>query len=203
MTPFIAEPQIEARCAELWRAHALKPAFDVERLLDELGLSLLWEEIDDTSGADVLGQLIPAQDRVVLNERHVEKLEEKDGRLRRFTIAHEIGHAVLHAGDMAALSFFDGERTWCRDRSMDPVEQQAERFAVALLIPRSELRVALPTRPWRGWPPVYELANRFLVNITPMKIRLLRLEWMHLDEDGVPVGGPASPEGQAPLFLDA
>jgi Zn-dependent peptidase ImmA (M78 family) len=199
---YIADAQIEARASELWLRHCLQPGFDVERLLDDLGLGLVWEDVDDADGGLVLGQLIPERKLVVLNERHIEQLEEKDGRLRRYTIGHEVGHWGLHAGALRSgtLSLFDGERIWCRDGSSDPVERQAEMFSAALLIPKDRLLAALPESPWRGWPAVYKLADAFLVNITPMTIRLERLGWMHRDERDMPVAGPAPAPGQVPLF---
>jgi hypothetical protein len=133
---YISEAQIEARAAELWRRHSLEPGFDVERLLDDLGLGLVWEVVDD-HGAEgaVLGQLIPEKQLVVLNERHIEGLEDKQGRLRRYTVGHEVGHWVLHAdaARLGNLSLFDGDRIRCRNGSPDPVERQAEMFSAALL----------------------------------------------------------------------
>lgn len=202
---FIPEAQIEARADELWGQHALEPGFDVERLLDDLGLSLVWEIVDDEGETAVLGQLVPEQKLVVLNERHIERLEAKGGRLRRFTIGHEIGHWVFHAdaARSGTISFFDGERIWRRDGSADPVERQAEMFSAALLIPKHHLLAALPKSPWRGWPVVYRLADTFLVNVTPMAIRLQKLGWMHRDDDDVPVSGPEPAPGQATLFGSA
>lgn len=150
---FIAEAQIEARAAELWQRHDLEPGFDVERLLDMLGLGLVWESIEDEDDASVLGQLIPQKRLVVLNERHLGRLEQKDGRLRRYTVGHEIGHWILHADAIRSgtLSFFDGERVWCRDGSKDATERQAERFSAAVLMPKERLLAAVPKAPWRGW----------------------------------------------------
>lgn len=203
MSRFIPEPKLEAIAADLWRRHALSPGFDVERLTEELGLSLLWDEIEDGDGGAVLGQFIPRQKLVVLNERHIDRLEQNGGRLGRFTLAHEIGHALLHAQHLSDGSLFegvfDGERTWCRDGAREPVERQAEMFAAALLIPRDELRVCLPDGPWEGWPRVYRLADHFGVNVTPMRIRLERLGWIHL-KDGVPRSGLEATADQPPLF---
>jgi Zn-dependent peptidase ImmA (M78 family) len=198
---FIPEPLLEQRAAELWQQHGLEPGFDVERLLDRLGLGLVWEDVSDDRGR-ILGQLIPEQQLVVLNERHLDALEEKDGRLRRYTIGHEVGHWELHAGATRSgtLSLLPGGRTWCRDGSPDPVERQAELFSAALLVPRDRLRAALPKQPWRGWPTIYDLADLFVVNVTPMRIRLERLGWMHLDEYGVPASGPKPASGQGQLF---
>ena len=202
MTAFIPEALIEARAAELWQRHELTPGFDVEQLLDDLELGLSWEPVDDEEDARVLGQLIPAERVVVLNQRHLELLEAKGGRLRRYTVGHELGHWHLHAVEIrsGSLSLFDGERIWCRDGSSDPVERQAEMFSAALLMPRDRLRAALPKSPWRGWPWVYRLADAFVVNVTPMVIRLEKLGWMHRGDDGVPVSGSKPVAGQASLF---
>ena len=199
---YIPEARIEEHAAALWRRHGLTPGFDVERLLDDLGLSLCWEEVDDVGGSRVLGQLMPVKKLVVLNQRHIALLEEKQGRLRRYTVGHEVGHWELHTGDIRSgiLTFFDGERTWCRDGSRDPVERQAEMFSAALLMPRDHLLAALPKLPWHGWGPVYRLAEEFLVNPTPMAIRLEKLGWMHRDDDGVPVSGSKPSAGQPSLF---
>jgi uncharacterized protein DUF955 len=200
---YIAPAQIEARAAELWQRHALEPGFDVELLLDDLGLDLLWEFVDDEGpGGAVLGQLIPDKRRVVLNERHIERLEAKHGRLRRYTVGHEIGHWILHA-DAARrgnLPLFDGERIWCRARSPNPIERQAEMFSAALLIPKDRLLSALPQTRWSGWPTVYRLAETFIVNPTPMVIRLEELGWGHRDDHGVPASGAKPAPGQDSLW---
>lgn len=94
---FIPQERIEARAAEFWVRHSLAPGFDAERLLDELDIGLLWEEVDDRDGGEVLGQLVPADRLVILNERHRERLDANDGRQRRFTIGHEVGHWTLHS----------------------------------------------------------------------------------------------------------
>lgn len=199
---FIPEARIERLAAELWQRHSLAAGFDIERLLDDLGLSLVWEQIDDDADASVLGQLVPGKSLVVLNERHIDRLEEKDGRLRRYTVGHEIGHWALHSDALRSgtLSLFDGERVWCRNGSPDPGERQAEMFSAALLMPGDQLLKALPSPPWRGWPAVYRLADRFVVNVTPMIIRLEQLGYAHRDGDGVPAGGRRPLPGQEQLF---
>jgi hypothetical protein len=200
---YLPEATIEARASELWQRHGLAPGFDVERLLDDLRLGLVWEPVDDDNlGGRVLGQLIPEQRLVVLNERHLELLEDKDGRLGRYTVGHEVGHWEFHAeaARSGTLNLLDGDRIWRRSDSTNLAERQAEMFSAAMLMPRHELLAALPKASWKGWRPVYMLADTFLVNITPMTIRLEKLGWMHRDEDGIPVSGPANPPGQQVLF---
>lgn len=199
---YIPEARIEARAVELLTRHALEPGFDIEQLLDDLGLGLVWDLIPDEPGSAVLGQLIPEKKLVVLNERHFDELERKGGRLRRYTIGHELGHWELHSGDARSgmLSLLSGDRIWCRTGSADQTERQAEMFSASLLMPRDELLAAAPRPPWRGWPHVYRLADTFLVNVTPMKIRLEKFGWMHLDENGIPVSGPRQAPSQSALF---
>src|ERR1700679_4354201 len=122
MSDFIAPARIDARAAELWRQFGLEPGFDIEARLDDLDLSLTWEMIDDAAGdGDMLGQLIPAQKLIVMNERHLERLEARGYAQLRFTVGHEIGHWIFHApGGFGASDLVNGERTLCRGRAAAP-----------------------------------------------------------------------------------
>lgn len=199
---FIPEAVFEARAAEMWQKSRLEPGFDVDELADQLGLGLLWEEIPDQEDAVVLGSLDPTEARIVLNERHLAELEANGGRLRRYTMGHEIGHWTFHAdaARSGTLSLLEGGRVWCRTGSKDPAERQAEMFSARLLVPRDRLREAVPKKPWHGWRPVYQLADRFVVSPTAMVIRLEELGWTHRGESGEPVSGPAPGLGQGQIF---
>lgn len=200
---FLADAQIEARAAELWRRFSLRPGFDVEKLLDDLELDLCWELVDDEDGGGaILGQLIPAQRLVVLNERHKDRLEEKGGGQLRYTVGHEIGHWIFHSEGLGegATPLIADERTMCRTDSRESIEIQAEMFSAALLMQRDVLKTALPKEEWRGWSPVYELAALFSVTPTAMKNRLRRLGWIHLDAAELPVNGPEPAPGQGSLL---
>jgi Zn-dependent peptidase ImmA (M78 family) len=201
--PFIPAAVLDARAADLWRRHGLGPGFDAEALLDTLGLGLLWEVLPEQEGERVLGALFANESRVVLNQSHLEELESNLG-LRRFTIGHEIGHWVVHAEAIRAgsIALLDNARTWCRSGAADPVERQAEMFAGRLLVPADRLREVLPASTWRGWPQVYELADRFVVTPSAMVVRLEELRLAHRDEAGVPRSGQPAPEGQEVLFAD-
>jgi Zn-dependent peptidase ImmA (M78 family) len=199
---YIPETRIEAHAAELWQQHGLAPGFDVEQLLDDLGLGLVWDQIPDERGSVVLGQLIPEQHVVMLNERHIDDLEKKGGRLRRYTIGHEIGHWEFHSGDARTgmSTLLAGNRIWCRAGSTAPAERQAEMFSAAMLMPRDDLLAAMPQPPWQGWQHIYQLADQFVVNVTPMRIRLEQFGWMHLDDIGTPRSGVKPIRGQSSLF---
>ena len=198
---FVPDAVLEARASEIWRNHSLEVGFDAEALLDHLGIGLVWDEVADEPTARILGQLEAATPLVVLNEAHKEDLEARHGALRRYTIGHELGHWVLHAGAIRSgtLSLLNRGRTWCRDGSRDPAEVQAEKFAATLLMPRDLLRSELPTGSWSGWGPVYRLAERFVVTPTAMIVRLKELRWAHLDETRIPLSGPEPIAGQGRL----
>jgi Zn-dependent peptidase ImmA (M78 family) len=198
---YIPEAVFEARAGELWRTYGLKPGFDIEDLVDRLGLSLLWEAVPDTDGGIVFGMLDPNNGRIVLNELYLAELESNPG-LLRYTIGHELGHWFFHAeaARSGTLSLFQDGRIWCRDGSRDPAERQAEMFSARLLMPRDLLKHAFPEAGWRGWRDVYGLAETFVVSATAMIIRLEELGWTHRDESGQPRRGPAPAPGQAQLF---
>ena len=184
---FIPEQRLENRASVLWRQHRLEPGFDCEPLLDALSLGLLW----DALSADVLGALKADEAMVILNEARLSDFQANPG-LERFTVGHEVGHWLFHADDArnAALPMLEGGRTWCRDGSREPAEIQADLFASYLLVPTDRLRPLLPSPPWRGWRPVYELAETFVVSATAMIVRLERVGAAHRDDNGIPVGGP-------------
>lgn len=56
-----------------------------------LNLSILWDQIEELPGEEVLAGLRPSERQIVMNERHLSELEAKPGR-RRLTQGHEMGH---------------------------------------------------------------------------------------------------------------
>ena len=95
---------------------------------------------------------------------------------RRFTIAHEVGHFVLHAARAQS-----GANTYCRGSDLergDSREGEANRFAAGLLMP--EQLVELEASHCGCNIPF--LAERFAVSAPAMKLRLLALDllpgWM-------------------------
>lgn len=155
-------------------------------LLAEAGMSsapVKVEELARAQGAqvvrqryeqgDVSGMLLREPDRVIIgvNTSHAPVRQ-------RFTIAHELGHLVLHRG--RALILDTPVRVNFRDRTSslatDREEMEANRFAAALLMP-ADLVVAEA----RKAPPgsvdalVGTLAKRFDVSTEAMSYRLVNL----------------------------
>ena len=65
-------------------------------------------------------------------------IEDNEGRYT-FTIAHEIGHHVLHK-DVYDELISDRSQIMCREEKKKPlIERQADRFAAALMMPRQTI----------------------------------------------------------------
>jgi hypothetical protein len=56
-----------------------------------LGLSMLWEEIEEIPGEEILAGLRAPDRLIVMNERRKQEMEQQPGR-RRLTQGHEMGH---------------------------------------------------------------------------------------------------------------
>lgn len=77
---------------ELKLERPLSFPIDIELFGDlVLGLSMLWEEIEEIPGEEVLAGLRAADRLIVMNERRKHEMEQKPGR-RRLTQGHEMGH---------------------------------------------------------------------------------------------------------------
>jgi len=78
----------------LWNG---RPPVPVEHVIEHiLGLSISYEEIEEHPDEEILGSFRPNGREIVLNERHLATFATSPGR-RRFTLAHEAGHADLYA----------------------------------------------------------------------------------------------------------
>lgn len=93
------------------------------------------------------------------------------GQRARFTIAHEIGHHILHGVEKdrnTAPNF--------TTYAPDPDEVSANQFAAALLIPEKELRALVEDGRIRT---LQKLASIFNVSTGAMKYRLIKLGYIN------------------------
>ena len=156
----------------LRRARVEEPPVDVMDVARALGARVIPEIVDE----EISGGLSRRKDGPVIgvNARH-------HPHRQRFTIAHEIGHLVLHEG---SDHFVD--RTFHRDSrssaATDVIEIEANQFAASLLMPRTFLEADLKGmyKPVRS-EKVEELARRYGVSQQAMTFRLMNLR-VPLDE---------------------
>ncbi len=96
---------------------------------------------------------------------------------RRFSAAHELGHAVLHRDRMGRYRA-DSKKTLLEDDdSTDELEREANRFAAELLMPEAVVRarveeMRMPDRSCPVGVLVYRLAAEMLVSREAMRYRL-------------------------------
>jgi Zn-dependent peptidase ImmA (M78 family) len=144
---------------------------DVEAIAAHLDVQIVLERLDKS----VSGMLYRDGDHVVIgvNSAHPE-------RRQRFTVAHELGHLVLHKGrplvvDHVRVNFRDATSS----AASDSEEIQANAFAAELLMPRD--RVLADARPLLQEVSASEavvlrdLADGYKVSVEAMDYRLTNL----------------------------
>ena len=166
-------PAIEARARELLKQVGCgQVPIPIERIALEVGLSLEPMDIsDDISGVLVIGQ---GQSAIGYNASHAVVRQ-------RFTIAHEIGHFLLH-GSKRDL-FIDKGYTaiFRRDQAVATgdylLERQANQFAAALLMPEDLVRNEVRNIEFdlADETALRELAKKFEVSTQAMSLRLAHL----------------------------
>ena len=108
------------------------PTIDI---LEYLGYDIDFRSDGIYKNKDILGGVIPVEKRVELNE----SLTSNEGRLN-FTIAHEIGHIILHVDNTDNDFFFRIDNN-CEDenkineKKRKLIENEADQFAAYLLMP--------------------------------------------------------------------
>ena len=155
---------------EIIRKHQKSAPVQVVPIADALGLSVYratdWP--DTTSG-----MIVRDAERggtsgfaIYVNAKHSEVR-------RRFTIAHEVAHFVLHRNLIG-----DGitEDALYRSGFSDTVEQEANGLAAEILMPKQLLREAVR----EGMRGIAQLATNFNVSQQAMEFRLINLGLLEL-----------------------
>ncbi len=144
---------------------------NIEAVARHLGAQVVEEKLDRS----VSGMLYRDGDHVIIgvNSAHVD-------RRRRFTIAHEIGHLVLHKGrplvlDHVRVNFRDANSSTASDLE----EIQANAFAAEVLMPRDQViasaKKLLEDRTVADAAVIEYLAEGFDVSDQAMEYRLINL----------------------------
>jgi hypothetical protein len=147
---------------------------DVEQLILEISRTrwpddpVLGVEIRPLTGFE--GALVPLRDEprgwlVICNA------SANEGR-RRFTVAHEVGHYLMHRHLLPA------EGIYCKvgdlsHRDIRVIEREADTFAASLLMPFHDLRLQLDPRAKPTLEDLGALAGRYGVSLTALVLRWL------------------------------
>lgn len=164
---------IERRASAILERHGhQKPPVDVVLLCEQLGIEVVPEELDD----EISGILL-LQDQPVIAVNKLHSVARQ-----RFTIAHEIGHFLLHRTskdavfvDRAAIQY----RNQVSSKGIDPNEVAANNFAAALLMPCRMLEQDLKAIDESiADVHVIRLSKKYGVSEQAMSIRLARLDFV-------------------------
>ncbi len=149
-----------------------------------LELDIIWKSIPGDRQGNIAAMIVPVKKLVYINE----DILALQGGFGQSTIAHEIGHWVLHIDDRAVGEYIDREANGakikiqpflCRsEQSARGIEWQAQYFASCLLMPQYKLLEAKQGRDLTNWRHLYVSADELGVTISNLIHRLKSLGWI-------------------------
>lgn len=170
-----------------WQGSITK--IDIDSIIEfDYGLDISWENIDYLAkDGIVLAAIIPQKKQIYLNLSQEQLFKEKMGTLN-FSMAHELGHWVLHVTkqrNYEQLSFIDSDTYFCRSSiSRPPEEIQADMFASSILMPKNIITEAineLKNNKLINWHDLYEMKDAFGVSISALTTRIKKLKLLYID----------------------
>ena len=161
---------IEEKAAEvLQQFNMFEAGFDIKKLTKNLKIELIYDDLGD----DVAGFFVMTDTQRVITVNKSNPTTRK-----RFTIAHEIGHCILHSKEQPI--FIDKTpRMMFRNTASSTgevfKEREANAFAAALLIPKDLLEREIDSAPSDITHAISFLADKFKVSENAMSFRLSNL----------------------------
>ena len=132
---------------------------DIEKIIKSKGVGIVY---DDTLDSSTSGYLRKTNGNWVIgvNKKHHPKR-------RRFTLAHEFGHFILHKNEDMVFE----DEVLFRDENLTAIEYAANRFAAELLMPQDLFVSSIK----KGETSLEDLAEQFEVSTLAVKNRVLTL----------------------------
>lgn len=141
-------------------------SLNIEEVVSTFGdIQLLYEPMEVNKSGSLTN--IDGKWIICVNENHNIKRQ-------RFTIAHELGHYILHKEKN--VEFVD--TTFFRSDEMDSIEYHANEFAARLLMPELTVRDLIENQSIKN---IGVLAEQFKVSSAAMKHRVLSLGYKMKD----------------------
>lgn len=169
--------------------YAPKWPLDASRVAEFLGLDVVWDSLASDEKGQIAARILPLEHLIEINE-DIPKLLSGFG---ESTIAHEIGHWVLHINSEAVAQALHLQRLGrtiqvepllCRSQSnLEGIEWQAQYFASCLLMPEYKLKEVSKGRSLTRWRHLYEMAQELGVTISNLTYRLKDIGWIYLSDN--------------------
>ena len=190
---FISKLEIEACALDIWlqmeRSHnRLELPIDSSVIAEFLDLDLVWDTIPDDEDGAIAARILPLEKLIEINE-NIPQLRSGFG---ESTIAHEIGHWILHIDVEKVESYIRLQRKGvdvkvkpflCRSSNLARIEWQAQYFAGCLLMPQHVLTELKQGKDLTKWQHLYQIAGELGVTISNLTTRLQDLGWISLNAD--------------------
>ncbi len=142
---------------------------DVFKLAERIGIEVKYSTFNSTFSDEISGLLVKKDKNPVIGVNR-----EHHPHRQRFTIAHELGHYILHGGETIHYDA-GGEPLYFRSDSIyNAHEREANRFAAELLMPEHLVARCIEA----GTCTVETLAEIFDVSEDAMRYRLINLGFM-------------------------
>lgn len=151
-----------------------EPPVDVKKLARLLGATVCPAHYD----GELAGSVIRLPGKIIIGVN-----SEQPQNRQRFTIAHELGHLLLHEGKKVHLDerLRVNLRNTTSSLAIDPDEMEANQFAAELLMPEAFLEKDMMTMvdldPDSG-NVIHDLARDYQVSEQAMTIRLVALRYL-------------------------
>ncbi|MDJ0694139.1 MAG: ImmA/IrrE family metallo-endopeptidase [Mastigocoleus sp. MO_167.B18] len=189
---FLPKEQIERLALDILnqvqatRKRPLKGRCVAETVADYLDIGVIWQSIPPDDEGYVAAMIFPLQKEIIINDQ----IPELEGGFGQSTIAHEIGHWLLHIDQNAVGTFKERmsseigmtiEPFLCRSiNTQKEIEWQAQYFASCLLMPLFKLEEARRGRDLTKWRHLYPIADELGVTISNLTHRLKSLGWIYI-----------------------
>lgn len=182
------------------RTRPLKNYDVAETVADYLGLDYVWTPIKPDSQGEVVAMIIPLERKILINENVPYLTDAKYSRtcregLKNSTLAHEIGHWLLHINRDIVDKYKDRSNNDV-DREFAPflcrqpakargIEWQADFFASCLLMPVSELDNIKRGRDLTNKRHLQAMADELGVTLSNLINRLCNIGWIERDRNQI------------------
>ena len=188
---FISKIEIEACALDIWlqmerSQNQPQLPIDASIIAEFLDLDLVWDTIPDDEQGAIAARILPLEKLIEINEN----IPQLKGGFGESTIAHEIGHWVLHIDTQKIDSYLRLKQRGvavkvkpflCRSSNLARIEWQAQYFAGCLLMPQHILTELKRGRDLTQWQHLYQMAGELGVTISNLTTRLQDLGWINLD----------------------
>ena len=199
---FISKIEIEAAALDVWLRMEATPKYapklpvDASRVAEFLDLDIVWDTIPDDEQGQIAARILPLEKLIEINEN----IPQLKGGFGESTIAHEIGHWVLHIDSQEVNRYTKFQEKGlkvqvnpllCRSsQTLAGIEWQAQYFAGCLLMPQHILTELKQGKDLTKWQHLYQIAETLGITISNLTTRLQDLGWIHLDSDSRQISTP-------------